>query len=150
MSSDARPSTDSPRHRRGTRGISILEALVATGFLGVALLGLAASSVNVTRHAKNADSVSAAHALGVQKLEQLRSMPLGAAQLASGLYYDPDNPLGADGTPGGPFSRSWSVSQNDIPTFGLKTVTVSIDWNDSRANTTQVAAYVRCSAIPCP
>ena len=135
--------------RRATRGLSLLEALAATGFLAIALFAFGSNSVSLTRNAKNADSVGAATALAQQKLEQLRSMPLGAAQLASGQYYDASNPLKADGTGGGVYSRSWTVSSNDTPSLGLKTVTVTIAWTDSRPRTTRVAAYVRCSTIPC-
>ena len=149
MYSDGRRSTRLPARRRAARGVSLIEALAATSFFSVALLGLAANTVGVTRGSKSADSVSAAAALAVQKLEQLRSMPLGAAQLIPGLYYDSGNPLKADGTSGGPYSRSWTVSPKDRPSFGIKTVTVTIAWKDSKAHTTQVAAYVRCSTVPC-
>ncbi|HYV57627.1 MAG TPA: hypothetical protein VE911_08780 [Candidatus Nitrosopolaris sp.] len=136
---------------RATRGISLLEALAATAFVSCALLAFAGNSVSVTRNLKSADATAAATALALQKLEQLRSMPLGATQLATpGLYYDAANPLKADGTSGGIYSRYWSVSQKDTPRFGLKSITVSVDWTDSKSHTTRVAAYVRCSTIPCP
>src|SRR5439155_931449 len=89
------------------------------------------------------------HALAQQKLEQLRSMPLGAAQVAPNSYTDPANPLRADGTGGGTFSRTWTVSANDSPTFGLRTVTVRVSWRDTRLHVTTLAAYIRCSTIPC-
>jgi Tfp pilus assembly protein PilV len=127
----------------------MLEALAASTFLGVALLGLAANAIGTTRSAKTADGVAAANALAVQKLEQLRSMPLGAPQLASGQYYDSANPMKADGTLGGAFSRSWAVSPKDYPRWGLKTVTVSVSWRDGKSHATSVAAYIRCSTIPC-
>jgi Tfp pilus assembly protein PilV len=146
---DGRRSAKRAAGRRSERGLSLLEGLAATSFLGVALLGLAANTVNLTRTTKNADSVAAANALAVQKLEQLRSMPLGATQLAPGQYYDSANPMKADGTGGGYFSRSWTVSAKDSPRFGLKTVTVTVAWTDNRTHSTQVAAYVRCSTVPC-
>jgi Tfp pilus assembly protein PilV len=149
MYSDGRRSAERALARRLERGISMLEALAAAGFLSVALLGLGANTVGITRSAKTADGVAAANALGVQKLEQLRSMPLGAVQLGSGQYYDSANPMQADGTGGGVYSRSWTVSQKDYPRWGLKTVTVTVSWQDSRPHFTRVAAYVRCSAIPC-
>src|SRR5262249_10788661 len=103
-----------------------------------------------TRSSKTADGVSSANALAVQKLEQLRSMPLGAAQLASGQYYDSANPMKADGTMGGPFSRSGAGSPKDQPGWGRKAVTVTVSRKDARAHATSVAAYIRCSTIPCP
>src|SRR5437667_12855418 len=121
---------------RATRGISLLEALAATAFVSLALLAFAGNSTSLTRNLKSADSTAAGTALALQKLEQLRSMPLGAAGLTTGLYYDPSNPLKADGTggTGGVFSRRWVVSSKDTPRFGLKTVTVTVAWNDSRSH----------------
>ena len=137
------------RARRATRGLSLLEALAATAFLSVALLAFANNSVSVTRTAKGADDTAAAHGLAQQKLEQLRSMPLGSVSLNPGNYVDAGNPMRADGTANGLFTRRWTVSGNNVPTFGLRTVTVTVSWNDYRAHATTVAAYVRCSVIPC-
>ena len=135
---------------RRTAGTSLLDALGALSFLGVAVLGLVTSSVSLTRANKTSDAVAAATALAQQKLEQLRSMPLGAAGLTSGQYNDPAGAMAADGSPGGLFSLSWVVSAAHTPRAGLKTVTVTVAWTDSRPHTTALAAYVRCSTIPCP
>jgi Tfp pilus assembly protein PilV len=127
----------------------MLEALAAITFLAIALMAFAANTVSLTRNQKSADSTSVANALGQQKLEQLRSTPLGAPALNPGNYADAQNPLKADGTTGGPFSRTWTVSANDTPAWGLRTVTVTVAWTDSKAHSTRLAAYVRCSKIPC-
>src|SRR5436190_21370893 len=144
MCSGKRPSTS---RLRATAGFSLIEALVATVFLGVALLGLASSAISLTRNEKTADSTSAAHGLVTQKLEQLRSLPLDA--VVPGNYTDGANPLRADGTTGGMFTRTWTVSVNNTPTDGLKTVTVTVTWQDPRSHTTTAAAYVRCGNNPC-
>lgn len=133
--------------KRAARGFSLLEAVAATAFLAVALMAFAANTIWLTRDEKSADSTNAAHALAQQKLEQLRSLPLGA--VATGIYTDSANPLSADGTGGGIFTRRWTVSGNDQPTLGLRTVTVTVSWRDSRSHTTTLAAYIRCSTIPC-
>ena len=136
--------------RRSAGGFSLLEAVAATAFLAVALMAFAANTIWLTHDEKSADSTSAAHALAQQKLEQLRSMPLGAAEVAPGLLLaDPANPLRADGTAGGAFTRTWSVSANNTPTLGLRTVTVKVSWRDTRLHLTTLAAYIRCSTIPC-
>ena len=145
----ARPLSADSRRRARARGFSLLDALAGLTFIAVSLLGLSAASVSLTRNAKGADSTSAATALGQQKLEQLRSMPLGATALKPGIYYDAGNKLKADGTSGGTFDRSWLVSLKDTPRPGLKTVTVTVAWSDSRSHSTQVASYVRCNAVPC-
>src|SRR5881396_2598972 len=112
--------------RRAARGFSLLEAVAATAFLAVALLAFAANSISLTRNEKSADSTSAAHALAQQKLEQLRSMPLGAPGHVTGNYSD--GVLKADGTAGtgAIFTRTWTVSAGNAPTWGLKTVTVRV------------------------
>src|SRR5436309_713145 len=143
MCSARRRSADHPRRRRA-RGFSLLDALAGLTFISASLLGLSAASISLTRNSKGADSTSAATALA-----QLRSMPLLATELNPGIYYDPGNRLKADGTTGGTFDRSWTVSQKDIPRPGLKTVIVTVAWTDSRSHQTRVASYVRCNAVPC-
>ena len=146
----ARRAISSRLPGRSERGVSLLEALAATAVLSIGLLAFAGNSISLTRGLKAADSTAAAAALAVQKLEQLRSMPLGSSGLVTGLYYDSSNPLKADGTSGGPYGRRWVVSSKDTPRLGLKTVTVTVSWTDSKAHETRVAAFVRCSTIPCP
>jgi len=106
-------------------------------------------AINVSQNSKSADATAAATSLATEKLEQLRSMPLDAAAFVPGIYYDGANPMNADGTSGGIYRRRWNVSLKDTPRFGLKTVTVTVSWKDSRSHDTAVAAYVRCSTIPC-
>src|SRR5229473_2791905 len=133
--------------RRAAGGFSLLEAVAATAFLAVVLMAFAANTIWLTHDEKSADSTTAAHALAQQKMEQLRSLPLDGA--VTGIYNDPANPLQADGTAGGTFTRRWTVSGNDQPTSGLRTVTVTVSWRDSRSHITTLAGYVRCSSIPC-
>jgi len=124
----------------------MLEALAATAFLALALMAFAANTISLTHNEKTADSTSAAHALAQQKLEQLRSTPLGG--VAPGNFSD-GGTIKADGSSSGIFTRTWTVSANDTPSFGLRTVTVTVTWNDPRTHSTQLSAYVRCSTIPC-
>src|SRR5437870_2346463 len=106
--------------RRDARGSSILEALATMVVIGIAVGGFAVNSVSLTRLNKTAGSATAATALAQQKLEELRSMPLGAAALATGVYDDPANPMRPDGSTGGVFSRRWTVSPSDTPRSGLQ------------------------------
>src|SRR5437667_7983213 len=134
--------------RHGARGFSLLEAVAATSFLALALMAFAANTISLTHNEKSADSTSAAHALAQQKLEQLRSLELDAPQLAAGIYIDPANPLQADGTAGGTFTRRWVVLV-DSPAPGLRTVTVTVSWRDTRLHTTTPASYLRRRPLPC-
>ena len=125
----------------------MIEALAATAFLAIALMAFAANTVGLTRNERSANNTGAAHALAQQRLEQLRSMPLGSAQVNPGLYND--GTLKADGTATGPFTRTYQVSANNNPTFGLRTVTVTVSWRDPRQHTTRLSAFIRCATIPC-
>ena len=124
--------------------------MVTVGFLAIAFLGLAGSTIGVARGHTASRNAAAATALAQQRLEALRSLPVGAPGLASGTYQDPANPMTADGASGGMFNRSWAVSAPDAPGIGLKTVTVTVGWTDYDAHQTSVSAYVRCSTVPCP
>ncbi len=129
-----------------------MEGLCAASFLGLALMAFAANTISLTHNEKSADSTSAAHALAQQKLEELRSKALGA--VVPGNYADPLNPLKADGTTtdgsaNGRFTRTWTVSADDTPSFGLRTVTVRVAWTDTFPHSTSLAAYIRCSRSPC-
>ena len=136
------------RSAKRTAGFSIIEALAATSLLGIGLLGLSASSLMLARGSKAADMTAAATALTVERMELLRSMPLGSAGHAPGTYSG--GALDANGTTGGPYNIGWVVSANDQPTFGLKTVTVTTTWTtQGKTRRVRLAALVRCSKTPC-
>ena len=145
------PTTDTVRRgRTRSAGFSLIEALVAASFFGVALLAFNQSTLVVTRATKGADSSAAATSLAQETLELMRSLPLEHAWHTPGTYNDPDNPITADGQAGGRFTRTWQVSNRDIPDFGLKTVIVTIAWNDPQPRTMQLGGFVRCAEVPCP
>lgn len=139
-----------PPERRASAGFGLIEALVAAAILGFALLAFQASAITLTRSAKESDSTAAATALAQQQLELLRSFPLGHAGHTPGNYAHPSNPLTADGQPNGRYTLTWTVSNRDVPDFGLKTVLVSVAWNDPRPRTMQLGGFVRCTLVPCP
>ena len=145
MYSAKRQSAD----RRAERGVSIIEATAAAAVVGIALMGFSGNTIAMTRAQGTSARRLAATELAQTQLELLRSMPLGASQLTTGNYADGVS-LAANGTTGGPFTRSWTISSKDSPSYGLKTVTVTVAWNDPVARSTKVAAYVRCSTVPCP
>lgn len=138
-------------NRKRQRGFSLLEALVASSILAVPFLAFTMVSIALARGTKTADSLSAATALAQETIEQVRSQPLGTvSQNTAGTLNDASNPIRADGTAGGIFTRSWTISNRDIPTFGLRTLTVTVSWNDPLPHSMQLASYLRCSTVPCP
>ena len=146
MCSDRRRSS----RARGVRGFSLLEALGATALVAGALLGLGMGAINVSQNSKTADATAAATSLAMEKLEQLRSMPLDATAFVSGLYYDSANPMHADGTIGRhlppPLER---VGQGHAALRGEDRHRHRRRGATRATHETSVAAYVRCSTIPC-
>jgi Tfp pilus assembly protein PilV len=136
------------RSAKRTAGFSIIEALAATSLMGIGLLGLSASSLMLARAEKVADMTSAATALTVERIELLRSYPLGDAATNPGTYSG--GSLNANGTNGGPFNVAWVVSPINQPAEGLKTVTVTTTWTQqNKTRSVRLAALVRCPKTPC-
>jgi Tfp pilus assembly protein PilV len=135
--------------RKGERGFSLIEAVAAATLLAAAMMSLNNTSISLARGTKTADSYSAATALATEQLEILRAMPLGSAGHAPGNYASAGNPLQADGTAGGKYMRTWTVSANNNPANGLRTVVVTVSWTDTSAHSMQLAGYVRCATVPC-
>src|SRR5262245_15990787 len=102
------------------------------------MMALNMTSISLARGAKTADSYSAATALATEQLEIVRAMPVGSAGHAPGSYASANNPLTADGLAGGRYTRTWTVSANNSPANGLRTVTVSVAWTDHEAHTLQL------------
>ena len=126
-----------------------MEAVAAASLLAVAMMALNMTSISLMRGTKTADSYSAATALATEELEIVRAMPVGSAGHAPGNYASADNPLTADGLAGGRYTRTWTISANNTPANGLRTVTVRVAWTDSEPHALQLVGYVRCQNLPC-
>ena len=118
-------STRSPLTR--CDGFSLVEAVVAAGLLAIISLGFAIGADRAVRYNVYSRSLAAATTLAHDKVEELQSKVSTDAQLTAGAHVDATNPLKANGTGGGLYTRTWNVT-NDVPATGLKTVQVTIAW----------------------
>ena len=143
-----RPEPRKTRKARA-RGFSLVEALAATTLLAVAMMALNMTSISLARGTKTADGYGVATALATEQLEIVRAMPVGSAGHNPGSYASADNPLTADGQAGGKYTRTWTVSANDVPANGIRTVTVTVSWTDYEPHSLQLAGFVRCQNLPC-
>jgi Tfp pilus assembly protein PilV len=120
----------SPRRQlRSQAGVSLTEVIVATSIFASTVLGLMNAFLNTTKAAMFTENSSAAITLAQDKLEQLRSLPSTNSQLAAGTWPDSLNPLAANATTGGIFTRSWTVT-NNTPVTGMKRVEMRVSWRD--------------------
>jgi prepilin-type N-terminal cleavage/methylation domain-containing protein len=108
-------------------GFTLLEVLVATAILALISLSFALGTAGAVRYNGMAQSFTAATTLGHAKIEELTEKATTDPQLTAGSHSDPSSPLNANGTGGGIYTRTWTVT-NDVPVAGLKTVQVQITW----------------------
>jgi type II secretory pathway pseudopilin PulG len=106
-------------------GAGLVEVLVALALFSIVAAGLATTTIGSTRRNERSKAIAAAAALVHDKIEHLRALDpeKDPPDLAAGDHADPGNPMTATGTPGGIFTRSWSV-QRDTPARGLARVVV--------------------------
>jgi prepilin-type N-terminal cleavage/methylation domain-containing protein len=108
-------------------GFSLVEAMVAAALLAIISLGSALGADRAVRHNVYSRTLSTATTLAHDKIEELQSKVSTDADLTAGNHNDTLNPLKSDGTTGGTYTRSWTVT-NNVPASSLKTVTVTVTW----------------------
>jgi Tfp pilus assembly protein PilV len=106
---------------RSEHGSSFIEVLAAVAVFAVVVIGLSPALLNTRKMAELSKNQSVATTLAEDKVEQIRTL----STVASGS----DGPFNDDGTTGGIFSRSWTVTANS-PTTGISRVEVVVSWRD--------------------
>lgn len=104
---------------RRSRGFTLVEMIVAILLIGVGLMGLAAISSTVTRANVQSSALTAGSALAQERIERLRT------EAYSAIVNGNDTRV-VDGVT---YTRTWEVT-NDTPNVGLKTVAVTVSWNE--------------------
>lgn len=102
-----------------SRGFTLIEVLVSLVILSVSLLAMAGLMVTATKNTSFGGRMTEAATFAQDRLERFRAMkwdliPAGA---------DSDAKTGSTGIN---YARNWNV----VNTGNLKTITVTINWND--------------------
>lgn len=106
------------------RGISLIEVLIAMGIFSIGILAIAQLQLWNIRNNANGNFRTMASMLARQQMETLKN-ELDVTTLSSGS--DPDNPLDADGNPGGIFTRTWVVD-NPLGGSTSRQLEVTVSW----------------------
>ncbi len=113
---------------KSQKGFTLLEVLVALVILSVGLLGMASLTASVIRSNSFSDDLTAATALGQDKLEELINTSF--TSLASG-----NDTVSADGSAGTKYSRTWTIT-----TVGTRAdIVIAVGWTDDSGNSKTVS-----------
>ena len=113
----------SPHNCKGRLGFSLVEVLIGMTVLMIAIAGAFYLSINLARQHQGVQYLAAAASLAEYKLEELRNAEF--ADITSGAD---DSTLDDLGQSPGLYTRAWAVV-DDTPADGLKTVTVTVSWD---------------------
>lgn len=106
-------------------GFTLLEVLIAVMVIGVGFMATASmQGTSVSGNSRSAFMTAATY-LAEDKIEELRNTDYMAITVAG----SPENSIDEMGSAGGIYSRSWTVV-NDSPGLLMKTVQVTVDWQE--------------------
>ena len=109
----------------GNKGFTLMEVLITIAIFSIGVLAVASMQYWSTRNTSSGNIMTTATNLARAQMETLKSVP-DVTTLANGS--DPNNPINADGNPGGIFTRSWVVS-NPLGGSGSRQIDVTVGWN---------------------
>jgi prepilin-type N-terminal cleavage/methylation domain-containing protein len=109
--------------RRGERGLTLVEMLLALALLGFILLGILPLFIGSVKSNFSANEYTSIHNLSRDRLEQLMNLPFTDPQLAAGVHVndlpavmpDPTTGVPAVGGVVNPYTLSYQVMQYQIP-----------------------------------
>ena len=129
--------------RSSTKGLSLLEVVVALGILGFGILALGAAQITSLRFNHESYLRTEGAYLAEQQMEAFQLMDtdaLEAIRTAGSYPNDPANPLDPDVADGIPrsFTRSWTITP-DTPETDVYTIEVVVRWIDGSGTNRDVS-----------
>lgn len=112
-----------------SKGFTLIEILIALVILSISFLALAGLMVQTTKNNSFGGRMTEAATFAQDKLEELRAFSWVAIAPGS------DHMMGANGVD---YGRTWNVATNG----NLKTITVTIDWNDPTSHSIRLLSVI--------
>lgn len=127
-----------------TRGVSLIEVIVALAVLGFGMLAMAAAQISAYRFSDSSRERTLAHGLAQQQIEIFQSMSTASIEAAilAGTT-DPLSPIDPDPNDSAvmAFNRTWLITP-DTPEPGVYTVQVTVNWTgNAGAQTVQLETF---------
>jgi type IV pilus assembly protein PilV len=114
-----------------SKGFTLIEMLVSLVILAISLLALAGLMVSATKNNSFGGRITEASTFAQDKLEEFQALPWGS--ILSGN----DNKPGSNNMN---YQRNWNVVTSTDGS--LKTVTLTIDWNDKRNHSVRLLSVI--------
>jgi len=111
------------KHRAA--GFSFIELMIAMAILAMGMLAAVSMHAGSSRNNTKGNIYTQANMLAKAQLEALKNQDV-LSLAVGGPYTDPNNPVDAEGQPGGIYNRSWTIE-----TLGTdaRRLTVTVQWN---------------------
>ena len=116
------------RIMKNTRGFTLIEILIAIAIFSIGVLAVAKMQLWNAKNNTTGNLTTMATLLGRAKIEELKGHDITDTELTTGTYVDSDNPIDADGNPGGIFTRQWTVT-NPLGGNNTRQIEVQVSWN---------------------
>jgi type IV pilus assembly protein PilV len=107
------------------QGFTLIEVLIAMAIFAIGILAVAQLQLWNVKNNTTGNITTMATMLAREQMEALKNAA-DVTTLSSGS--DPNNPIDADGNPGGIFTRSWTVS-NPLTGNTSRHLAVTVSWN---------------------
>jgi len=113
------------RRFKGSSGFSFIELLIAMAILSMGMLAAVSMHFGSARNNTKGNIYTQANMLAKAQLENLKNQNVDLL-VPGGPVQDPNNPVNAEGQPGGIYNRSWTI---DNLGTAARRITVTVQWD---------------------